>query len=182
MTAPSGAAPGVAIFLLLGAAIGLVVGAATAQRTRGALGVATMLPLVLIGGVMGGIGLLLSWLWIGTPYSFAVRNANILFFSPLLILVPPLAILAQHGVRSASRWLVVVLQLSVLSALAGLSLRVLSGTQHSDRMAALACPLLVGALAGALRMRSATVVPARVPSIISHPSMLETSHQTEIMT
>jgi hypothetical protein len=123
----------------------------------GTLALAQRRPRALAAGVialwslLGLIGALLAFLWLGTEHRFAWANANLLLFDPLCLLLIPGGWTIARG-RTASPRFRIVLALVAVAALATLPLQLLPQPQAQAPWIALLLPLHL-ALFAALRRR-----------------------------
>jgi hypothetical protein len=123
----------------------------------GVLVLARRRPRVLSAGaiaawsLLGLLGALLAFLWLGTEHRFAWANANLLLFDPLCLLLVPGGWTIARG-RTASPRFRVVLALVAIAALATLPLQLLPQPQAQAPWIALLLPLHL-ALFAALRRR-----------------------------
>jgi hypothetical protein len=101
--------------------------------------------------LLGLVGALLAFLWLGTEHRFAWTNANLLLFDPLCLLLLPGGWALARG-RAPSRWFGGVLALTAVAALCTLPLQLLPQPQAQAPWIALLLPLHL-ALFAALRRR-----------------------------
>jgi hypothetical protein len=133
-------------WLLAGLALALGT-LALAQRRPRALAAGA----IALWSLLGLIGALLAFLWLGTEHRFAWANANLLLFDPLCLLLIPGGWTIARG-RAASPRFRVVLALVAIAALTTLPLQQLPQPQAQAPWIALLLPLHL-ALFAALRRR-----------------------------
>jgi hypothetical protein len=123
----------------------------------GVLALAQRRPRVLAAGavaawsLLGLLGALLAFLWLGTEHRFAWANANLLLFDPLCLLLIPGGWTIARG-RTTSPRFRIVLALVAIAALATLPLQLVPQPQAQAPWIALLLPLHL-ALFAALRRR-----------------------------
>jgi hypothetical protein len=123
----------------------------------GVLALAQRRPRVLAAGavaawsLLGLLGALLAFLWLGTEHRFAWANANLLLFDPLCLLLIPGGWPIARG-RTTSPRFRIVLALVAIAALATLPLQLVPQPQAQAPWIALLLPLHL-ALFAALRRR-----------------------------
>ena len=133
-------------WLLAGLALaaGLLVLAQRKPRTVAAVAIA-------LWCVLGLLGALLAFLWVGTEHRFAWANANLLLFDPLCLLLVPGGWTIARG-RKASPRFRIMLAVVAIAAVVALPLQLLPQPQAQATWIALLLPLHL-ALFAALRRR-----------------------------
>jgi hypothetical protein len=120
---------------------------ALAQRRPRTLAAAA----IALWSVLGLLGALLAFLWLGTDHRFAWANANLLLFDPLCLMLIPGGWAIARG-RKASPRFRIVLALVAIAGMATLPLQLLPQPQAQAPWIALLLPLHL-ALFAALRRR-----------------------------
>ena len=99
---------------------------------------------------MGMSGLIMLIAWVGTDYTFARHNANVLVLNPALIAAIPLGMAVARGSARARRWLRYLTAFACVTAAGALSLHAFAGpAQDNWQLLLLALPVVAG-LTGAL--------------------------------
>ncbi len=96
-----------------------------------------------IGLCFGGASTVLLFMWLGTDHTVAYRNENLLWTSPLLLVLLPLGVLVARDKPGARRVVALVWLVASASALVALVLKMTPlFSQHNALTVALMAPLL----------------------------------------